>query len=119
MTEREKVLDLAAIENLREMVGGDETFLAELIDTFIGEAPQMLADMRQSVEEGDAELLQRAAHSFKSNSAEFGAMALSDLCRELEKMGKNGKLEGVTEKINRIETEYEPVKAALKALQRR
>ena len=40
----------------------------------------------------DAGVLRRTAHSFKSNSAEFGAMVLRDLCRELEEMGKAGRM---------------------------
>lgn len=107
------ILDPAALENLREMIGGDDAFLQELIDTFLGEAPQLLADMRQAVENEDAPLLRLAAHTLKSNSAEFGAMTLSSLCKQLEAMGKAGTLEGAAEMVTQAEAEYEQVKAAL------
>jgi HPt (histidine-containing phosphotransfer) domain-containing protein len=110
------LLDPAALENLQEMVGRDAEFMVELIDTFLEDAPRMLGDMHQALEGGDAELLRRTAHSLKSNSAEFGAMALSELCRELETMGKVGTVEGADELIVRAETEFSQVKAALETL---
>jgi CheY-like chemotaxis protein/anti-sigma regulatory factor (Ser/Thr protein kinase) len=114
----EDILDPKALEKLREMVGGDADFLAELIDTFLEDAPQMLAEMSQAVEDGDATVLRRAAHSLKSNSADFGAMALSSLCRELEGMGKTGTLAGTAEKVAQAKAEYERVQGALEILRR-
>lgn len=112
------VLDPAALKNLRDMVGGDDAFLADLIGTFLGDAPKLLADMRQAVEGEDAAGLRLAAHSLKSNSADFGATVLSNLCQELESLGKAGTLEGVGEKVTQAEAEYEQAEAALKTLRR-
>ncbi len=111
-----EILDPAALENLREMVGGDTEFIVELMNTFLEDAPRMLSEMRQALVSGDATLLRRAAHSFKSNSAEFGAMALSSLCRELEKAGKACTFSGVDELLARTEAEYAQVKVALEAV---
>lgn len=110
------VLDPAALENLRETVGGDVEFMVELMNTFLEDAPRMLADMHQALESGDAVLLRRSAHSLKSNSAEFGAMDLSELCRELEALSKNGSIEGAEELVGRIKAEFTDVKAALEAV---
>jgi HPt (histidine-containing phosphotransfer) domain-containing protein len=110
------ILDPAAIDNLRELVGGDPGFMNELIDTFLEDAPLMLSNMYQAVENGDAEMLHRAAHTFKSNSSEFGATALSDLCRELEKLGKASLLEGTGKLLVRVEAEFAQVKAELETL---
>ncbi len=109
------VLDPAALENLREMVGGDTEFVAELITTFLDEAPQMLADMRQGLESGDVVVLRRSAHSLKSNSAEFGAHTLYTLCQEIETMCKSGTPVGA-ELVTRVEGEFTKVKAALEAV---
>jgi PAS domain S-box-containing protein len=110
------ILDPAAMENLQELAGGDAAFLAELMDTFLADAPQLLTDMRQAMERRDAAGLRLAAHSLKSNSADFGAMTLSNLCRELEGMGKAGTLDGAAEKVTQAEAEYEQVKAALEVI---
>ena len=109
-------LDSAAIENLRRMVDGDLEFLAELIDTFLSTTARLMAELHQALEQGDAASFERAAHSFKSNAATFGAMALADLCRELELQGKAGSLNGVAEKVTLVEVEYERAKPAVSAL---
>lgn len=110
------VLDPKALNNLKEMVGGDDDFLAELVDTFLTQAPQLLADIRQAIANGDAAGLRLAAHSLKSNSAEFGAMTLSELCRELEFMGKADTLEGAADLTDRVEAEYVQASMALEAI---
>lgn len=120
MTESEQVtvLNPAALENLREMIGGDDAFLVELIDTFLADAPQMLSDMHQALEGRDVVVLHRAAHSLKSNSADFGATVLSDLCRELEELSKAGMLTGVAGLTGQVDAEYARAKAALEAMRK-
>ncbi len=109
------VLDPTALKNLQEMVGGDAEFVVELIDTYLQDAPQMLKDMHQGLGGGDVPILLRAAHTLKSNGAEFGAQTLSALCQELETMCKTGALVGADELVGRIEAEYARVKAELEA----
>jgi len=111
-----EILNPAALKNLLEMVGGDTEFIAELVNVFFGEAPKMLSEMRQALESKDATLLHRAAHSLKSSSAEFGALALSDSCRELEKMGRDSVFSGADELLERAKAEYAQAKAALETM---
>jgi two-component system sensor histidine kinase/response regulator len=112
------VLDPAAIDGMREMVGGDDEFLVDLIDTFLKDAPRMLSEMRQALEAGDAEVLRRVAHSLKSNSDSFGATALGDLCRGVERMGKANALEGADALIARADAEFVRVQAAIETVRR-
>ncbi len=74
----------------------------------------MLVDMQQARQKGDAKGLQLAAHSLKSNSAEFGATKLSGLCRDLEDQAKGGMLDGVVEKLGQARSEYQRVQTALR-----
>ena len=116
MTESEKfmgILDTTALHNLREKVGGDDEFVAELIHDFLNDAPRMLADIHRGLQNGDAVGLGRAAHSLKSNCAEFGATDLHDLCQALEEIGRTNVLDGAGEKIAQADAEYEKVKVAL------
>jgi HPt (histidine-containing phosphotransfer) domain-containing protein len=113
------VLDLSALDRLREMIGGDDAFLIELIHTFLEDAPNELARMRQALDSRDAALLRRAAHTLKSNSADFGATALRQMCKELEEMGKQGVFDGAPELILEIVAEYERVDQALRAVSER
>ena len=106
------VLDREKLEQLRDVVGGQE-YLVEIIEAFLREAPQLLDNLRQSLDSGDTEVLTRAAHSLKSNSTDFGANSLMGLCKNLESMGLSGSIDDAAPLVARIETEFENVKAAL------
>jgi HPt (histidine-containing phosphotransfer) domain-containing protein len=101
-------------ESFRQTMGAD--FIIEVIEVFNEDAPKLLHDMQQALTTHDADLFRRAAHSLKSNSAEFGAVKLSEMAKELEIMGKEGRLAEVAEKVARAIAEYEIVKEALQDL---
>jgi len=111
----ESLIDQAAFDNLKEMVGDD--FIGELLETYFQDAPGLIAEMRRTLGTGDANAFSRAAHSFKSNSASFGAMGLAAQARELEFMGKNGDLNGADEKLDLLQGTYDQVQVTLKAMQ--
>ena len=75
-------IDLATFDELKATAGAD--FVGELVETFLGEAPAMLADLRSAFAAGDADRFRRAAHSLKSNGNTFGALTLGAMARELE-----------------------------------
>ncbi|MCP4630415.1 MAG: response regulator, partial [bacterium] len=110
-----EIIDIGALESLREMLGGGD-YLKDFIDSFFQDAPRMLSDMQEARQKGDAKGLRLAAHSLKSNSAEFGATTLSDLCRDLEGQAKDGLLDGVNQKVEQAKLEYERVRTALSNL---
>ena len=104
------------IERLEELAGGDHSFVIEFIDTFLNGAPKMLGELRQSLENGDAATLRRVAHTLKSNTAALGATRLSELCKELEHLGKNETLDLAPDRVGLVELEFEPVKSALESI---
>jgi HPt (histidine-containing phosphotransfer) domain-containing protein len=108
-------LSRAALAELREMVGGDPEFLAELIDTFLDDGRKLVADMQTTAAAGDAPELRRAAHTLKSNCRTFGASALADLCQEIEEQAAAGSLSGVAPLVARAAAGYPGVVAALLA----
>ena len=81
----EPVIDRAVYAELQDTAGAE--FVAELVDTFLEEAPGMLAELRSARADGHAERFRRAAHSLKSNGNTFGALRLAALARELELKG--------------------------------
>jgi HPt (histidine-containing phosphotransfer) domain-containing protein len=112
------VLDVKALEDLLAMLGGEFDYLVELIDSFLEDAPQLLSELEQLVESGDAAGVRRVAHSLKSNGADFGADSFSSLCKELEMTAKAGTLEGTGDMVAQIAAEYGRVAAALAAVRR-
>ncbi len=110
------VLDLAALKRLRGALGKQaDAMLPSLIDNFFKDAPKLIADAHRTFEQGQAADLRRAAHTLKSTSATFGAMALASRARELEYRARDGALEGADELLTEIEREYEKAKAMLEA----
>jgi CheY-like chemotaxis protein/HPt (histidine-containing phosphotransfer) domain-containing protein len=110
-------LDSEVLETLLTMIGENvEDVLAELIENYLEDTPLRLKNLRQGLVEEKLHEFERMAHTIKSSSAIFGAMTLSDLCNELETMGRLGTLEGAAEIIQRVEAEYEKVKTALNSL---
>ncbi len=110
------ILDPEAVDRLLRVVANDRDVLRLLIDSFLEDAPGLLETMQRAARDQDAENLRRSAHTLKSNSADFGATELADLCKQLEdraKQGDLGEADGLTEEIVAA---YEPVAAALKIL---
>ena len=91
-------------------------FIGEVIDVFSEDAPKLLKDMKLAFGNNDANLFSRSAHSLKSNSAQFGAINLAEMAKELEMLGKEGRLTEVPEKVARLEAEYAVVREALRQL---
>src|SRR5213076_1306654 len=100
------ILDAEAVDALRELGGAD--FLMEVIDTFLDDAPALIASLSIEV---DAQELRRAAHTLKSNGQTFGAKEFADLCRELEERAKRGEHDGAEELVDRIVHEYAALEA--------
>jgi HPt (histidine-containing phosphotransfer) domain-containing protein len=111
-----KSLDTSALHALRESVGGDAEFLAELVSTFLGEAPAQLAELRAAAASGNAADVRRIAHTLKSNGATFGIVGLTDACRELENRASEGDLGGADELVSTIAEELAEARPALEAL---
>ncbi len=109
----EHPINAPAFAALLDSIGGDREFLKELIETFFSDAPAQFAILRSSLAESHAENFRRAAHSFKSKAASFGATSLSALCKQLEDLGKSGDLSSAAALLANAEAEYEQVRAAL------
>jgi HPt (histidine-containing phosphotransfer) domain-containing protein len=84
--------------------------------SFLEDAPKLLAEIRRGLEAGKADTVRIAAHSLKSNAAQFGALELSALSRELEALARGGDLSGASELTERIEAAYPDVAAAVENL---
>lgn len=108
-------IDHAALNALLDMVGGDEAFLNEMIDTYFDDTPALLAAMRQALAAGDSVALRRSAHALKSNSANFGALRLEELCRTLEELASTGAVADAAPLLAQVEAEYADVKPVLEA----
>jgi HPt (histidine-containing phosphotransfer) domain-containing protein len=108
-------VDASVLDRLAESMGGDDAFVAELIDQFVTDSPGLVAAARKGLEAGDADEVRRAAHTLKSNAATFGANELADCSSRLEAAAKAGQLEDGPARLEAIDEELGRVHAALRA----
>jgi CheY-like chemotaxis protein len=114
-----KVLDVEALRQLRTTLGKQaDRMLPRLVESFHGDVDRLLGQARQALEQGQMDTLRRAAHSLKSTSATFGALALAAVARELEYHARDGVLEGTARLIARAEAEFVEAKDALEAVRK-
>ncbi len=110
------VFDPAALDTLLDTIGGDREALRELVESFLEEGPDLIARIETAVKVGDATGLRHAAHTMKSSAADFGAMELSRLCRELEAMGRNGNISGAATMSGRAAVVYGEAQKSLRQM---
>jgi HPt (histidine-containing phosphotransfer) domain-containing protein len=108
------VIDKTTFDELKQMSG--EEFINELIDTFLEDAPKMIAEIKSAYASNNTDTFRRAAHSMKSNAATFGASQLSALAQELEMLGKENKLHETGDRLKSLDEAYESVRDELKEL---
>ncbi len=77
-------LDPSAVAGLLDAFGDPEV-VADLVDTFLTEAPTVADTIRRAAAAADRTDLKRAAHSLKSSSAALGATTLSKSSARLER----------------------------------
>jgi HPt (histidine-containing phosphotransfer) domain-containing protein len=103
-------IDPSALVPYRTVMGDDaDAFVADLIDSYLANSGDLLAGLESAMAGNDTEKFVRSAHTLKSNSAIFGATALSAFCQELETVGKDGNLAGLQAKVGEMKKEYKQV----------
>jgi HPt (histidine-containing phosphotransfer) domain-containing protein len=108
------MIDPMIFNDLKDTMGAD--FMGELINAFLEEAPGLIAQLRPSLEKGDAETFRRMAHSVKTNAATFGVTPLQVLAKELEFMARENRLDEVGDRIERLEKIFAQAAEELKGL---
>jgi HPt (histidine-containing phosphotransfer) domain-containing protein len=107
------VLDKA---ELLDRVDQDMEFLAETMEMFNEDGPQLLSEIRDAVRRQDASALAGAAHTFKGMVSNFCAKRAVDAALALEMMGRSGDLTGAADALSTLEREAEQLKSALAEL---
>src|SRR5262245_4159203 len=113
MTEPTGALDKRVLEELRASVGGDQPFVAELVDDFLADAPAQLEALRKAAASADASTARRAAHTLKGTSRTFGADALASMCQEAEAAAAAGDVDSVGAHLDGIDDEWARVRTEL------
>lgn len=107
-------IDMPTFEALKDAMGAD--FLDELVQTYFDETPLLISKLQDALAKQDCDAFRIAAHSIKSTSNSFGALAFGSLAKELEFMGRESNLAAAPEKVIALTDQYQHIQQALKEL---
>lgn len=109
----EPAIDLpGALERLDD----DRELLQELAQLFLQDLPLRLVDIRNAVASHNAKALQQSAHTLKGSAGNLAAVAVFEVARHLEQMGRDGDLTHIDEAYAVLKTEVERLTAELETL---
>ena len=107
------VLDRQILEG----VSSEASFLLELCNSFLQDAPERVEQIRQDLSTRDAQTIRASAHALKSLSGCVGAMSLFQVCKFLEDLAKRNCIGSALPVMQQIDTEYQKVKTAIEQYQ--
>jgi CheY-like chemotaxis protein len=111
--EQKEVLN---VEEALARAGGNKKLLGRICQVLLDNLPAMWAAIQASVAKMDATGIERSAHTLKGSAGVVGARAVASLARDLELMGKSGKIEGVADGMDRLDRELKRLIPAVMTL---
>ena len=88
--------------------------MRELVDLFLESAPQRIAQITQSINDGP--MLAFHAHALKSMSLNLGARRVVELSQKLEELGRARNVHGAPALLQELETAFTQTKTQLLTL---
>ena len=97
-----------------ERLGGDEKLLHEVIEIFVDQAPTHMETLRRALAQGDADSVEKTAHSMKGELGYLGITDVTQKARELEELGRRHNLEQAARVFVSFEPEISAIIAAMR-----
>lgn len=107
------VFDAVALDALVEDTGAE--MLPILLDSFTENAAARCAAIIAAHGAGVPAAMADEAHALKSSAASFGAVALSDLAKQIEAAGRGGDVDTATDQVSQLTTVHAEAIEALQA----
>jgi signal transduction histidine kinase/ligand-binding sensor domain-containing protein/CheY-like chemotaxis protein/HPt (histidine-containing phosphotransfer) domain-containing protein len=116
----ELLLDRGTLEALRALPPrGSEPMLDRVASAYRADSQRLLGAIEQAVESGERGALARAAHAWRSCNGNVGALALVEVCRELERCARAGDMAAARELLGRARSLHTQVSEELQSELRR
>jgi signal transduction histidine kinase/CheY-like chemotaxis protein len=110
------VLDQQALGRIRALhTPGGPNLFAKVVGLYFSSSLALTDAMRDAALAHDVVGIRQAAHALKSSSANVGAIAFAELCRDVETIAAQGSLDAACRLVETLLTEYKNVVAALDA----
>lgn len=103
-------LDWSALDRLKTEMGHDnQEMVDEIVELFLEDTARQIKELRIAVTNSDTGAIRSIGHSLKSSCASLGALRLSELCDQLEALGKAGLSVDASNVVSKAEVEFEQV----------
>ncbi|MBP1205257.1 signal transduction histidine kinase/CheY-like chemotaxis protein [Duganella sp. 1411] len=114
---QESLINRQALKNIRALsTGNGEALLERVLHAYLEDTPMHLRTIRSAIDSGSTVQMRKAAHSLKSSSANVGADALAQRCKEMEQLGRNDTTAGAAALLDDMERSFQAVRQALGAI---
>ncbi|MDP3863077.1 MAG: response regulator [Rhodoferax sp.] len=104
------IIDVTVLEAL---VGDDPAIVNEFLTVYLASSRDIMEEMRVILAAGDSCQVGALAHKLKSSSRAVGALALGDLCAELENLGKTEDMAAIEKAMVQFKAHLTMVEAAI------
>jgi two-component system sensor histidine kinase/response regulator len=106
-----------ALNNIRALSANNgHALLERVLQAYLEDTPSHLQTIGQAIANGNTSQMRKAAHSLKSSSANVGAEALAQRCKELEQLGRNDTTAGAAVLLAEMERSFQAARQALGAI---
>ena len=110
-------LDAAALQRLFDLdPTGANRLLERLVQAFDTSLGRLMPQLDAATAVGDLDAIKSVAHTLKSSMASIGALKLSALCADIERMIRNGETQGLAGLVETMHVDVDTVSESLHAL---
>ncbi len=93
------------IKSAMSRFDNDMEFYKTMLNEFLNYVPEQIKALEEAVKSGDADEVQRHAHSIKGAAGNLSAIKIFSIAKEIEEKGRNGDIEGVIALTEKLKSE--------------
>ncbi len=105
-----EVIDLPSV---LERIGGDETFLQELLKIYLEEFQTKVSELEKAVVHEHFSAIQELGHSIKGSSANLSLLELQRVAYSIETAGREANLAQAKEYLNKLKEAFDRLRTYL------
>jgi two-component system sensor histidine kinase/response regulator len=113
----QEAINRHALDSIRALSASNgDALLDRVLQAYLDDTPTHLRALGQAIANGNTAHMRKTAHSLKSSSANIGADALAQRCRDMEQLGRNDTTAGAAVLLAEMERSFQAVRQALGAI---
>ena len=101
---------------IKELIGDDDEMAREVLKDFVAPASDNVEEILASWQEQDTAAVGAGAHKLKSSARTIGALAMAELCFDLEQAGKADDVAVIAQRIDQLEPLFAEVREYIEHL---